>query len=337
MESALETPLVVAASKTPKHQHDLVGYAFCAAMILSWVFQSEVAQAVQTRGYNKPMALTWFNHAAGVLIIPVMWLCGMQPRVAYQQLTEGMTRKQLFQRALALSSVYLFADWFWYIGLPYTSVAMGTTVFNTSSCWVYALMLLLGQPHRWRQTVALLGSLAGVVVLSSPEPGDLTVAVVQGGQLIGSGFVLLAAMGYAVYEIFFDKALDGLPSSVNVTNVFVAVCAVLNSTLLWPLVLCLALPFWPDLISETPELPSRDAFMGLCVNALLATCFNVTLALAIIRTSPLVASVSCILTIPTSLVVDSLVHGDSFGSLKLVGSLLIVASFALLAYDKTKD
>lgn len=336
MESALEAPLTVAAGKSPQHRHDLFGYACCAAMIMSWVSQSEVAQAVQTQGYNKPMAITWFNHAAGILIIPAMWLCGMQPRAAYQQLTEGMTRGQLLQRALALSSVYLFADWVWYVGLPYTSVAMGTTVFNTSSCWVYVLSLLLGQPHRWRQTVALLGSLAGVVVISSPEAGDLTLSVFQGEQLVGNSFVILAAMGYAVYEIFFDKALDGLPSSVSVTNVFVAVCAVLNSLLLWPLVLLLALPFWPELIIETPELPSRGAFIGLCVNALLATCFNVSLALAIIRTSPLVASVSCILTIPTSLVVDSLLHGDSFGSLKLFGSLVIITSFALLAYDKAK-
>lgn len=336
MESELEVPLTVEAMKTPKHRHDLVGYAYCAAMILSWVSQSEVAQHVQTQGYDKPMFLTWFNHAAGVLIIPAMWICGMQPRSAYQQLTEGMTRGQLFRRALTLSSVYLFADWVWYVGLPYTSVAMGTTVFNTSSCWVYALSLLLGQPHRWRQTVALLGSLAGVVVVSSPEAGDLTESVVQGGQFIGNSFVLLAAMGYAIYEVFFDKALDGLPSSVSVTNMFVAVCAVLNSLLLWPVVLMLALPFWPDLISETPELPSRAAFIGLCVNAMLATCFNVSLALAIINTSPLVASVSCILTIPTSLVVDSLVHGDTFGSLKMLGSLIIVASFVVLAYDKAK-
>lgn len=316
---------------------DLQGCLCCIAVIASWVAQSEVAQSVQISGYNKPMAITWANHSAGVLVAPVLLLFGGSLAEWRAALTGSMSGRRVLLSSLGLATLYLLADWVWYVGLPFTSVAAGTAIFNTSSCWVYALSVaFLGRQHRGLHTFALVLSLLGVCVVCF-RPGDNKATLTSespSAQLLGNCFVLLAAICYAAYEVILYRSLEhAQPLNAFTTAAFISFCGLVNLVVLWPVVLVLAAPGIPELIAEDPELPSTTLLRNLCINAALATCFNVSLALAIVRTSPLTTSVTCMLTIPVSLVVDMVAHGDTFGSIELAGSVLIIIGFLVLTFS----
>jgi len=316
---------------------DLRGCAYLAGLVLTWVAQSEVCQLVQVEHYNKPMAITWFNHSVGVLVFPLTLLGGGSAAESMARLRKAMPGGLLPLNAVWLSCVFLLADWLWYVGLPHTSVATGTTIFNTSGCWVAVLQLLLGEPQcSARHVLAMAATMLGVFVVSR-DPGSDKASLhpgSRGEQMVGNAFVMLAAMGYAVYEVFFDRALkvDGL--DVLTTNLFLSLVSAANLALLWPATLLLGISAARGPLAEVPELPSGAAIRGLCVNAALATTFNLFLGLAVVRTSPLLTAVACALTIPTALVVDSVFHGDSFDETGLAGSALIVGGFLALATVK---
>lgn len=109
----------------------------------------------------QPLFITWCNHSWGVLLIPVQWIHfrlrirpGLVDRPAtvgngvtdslplkstasigwfsYLQEYHGINLATLLVHCSWLSVVFLLGDYFWYIGLAYTSVAVGTTIFNRS-------------------------------------------------------------------------------------------------------------------------------------------------------------------------------------------------------------
>eukprot|EP00928_Gymnodinium_smaydae_P028895 TRINITY_DN21913_c0_g1_i1.p1 TRINITY_DN21913_c0_g1~~TRINITY_DN21913_c0_g1_i1.p1 ORF type:complete len:339 (-),score=30.28 TRINITY_DN21913_c0_g1_i1:41-1057(-) len=332
-----EPLLLVKDLPATSKRFDAIGYIACCLVVISWVAQSEVSQLVQVSNYNKPLAITWFNHSAGIFVFPLILLTGGSVSECYHKLTKKIGFKQLIIRALILSLIYLFADWIWYIGLPYTSVAAGTAIFNVSSCFVSALSIMVGEPHRPRHTLALILALSGAIAISF-RPGTNNAsgeALSETSQALGNACVLLAAFSYAVYEVFFDQALKPVGDlDVMATNAFVSLCALLNVCFLWPALFCLDIPGMPSMIAETPEMPSATVVQGLLTNAALATCFNLALAVALVRTSPLLASVSCMLTIPLSLLVDTIVHGDSFGVVELAGSAVVISGFLVIALDR---
>ena len=59
--------------------------------------------------------------------------------------------------------------------------------------------------------------------------------------------------------------------------------------------------------------------------------------LSVSLTSPLMASVACMLSIPLSGLTDALLWGDSFPPLAYLGSVLVVAGFALLTLADVQD
>ena len=128
----------------------------------------------------------------------------------------GIGAMWLAQRSLALAWVYTVGDWVWYIGLPHTSVTVGTCVFNSSCVFTYAFsVLLLGMAFSRARVMAVLVSLAGVVVLAAfPGTNHASGNSAHGGsggdtdpgsnsQFVGIIFVLMAAIAYALCVVAF--------------------------------------------------------------------------------------------------------------------------------------
>lgn len=96
--------------------------------------------------------------------------------------------------------------------------------------------------------------------------------------------------------------------------------------LLWPVFFALhssgVEPFvWPVLASK---------WRLLAINAALDSCFNTSLLMGILLSSPLVISVGAMLVVPVSIIVDFLFHGTLLGPISWVGVGLIVAGFVVL-------
>jgi len=311
----------------------LWGYLSLLAVVVTWIAQSEVCQLVQVDGYNKPMAITWFNHSASVVILPILMVAQVDVRGSFHTLFgRELTEWRVWRQAWMLAVVYLAADWVWYLGLPCLSVAMGTVVFSSSPAWVYLISLTMGQKVQLRKIVALVACLGGVGVIFARKGQDNVsldqAPVPMSVEIMGNVFVLAASFGYAVYQLLFDKTMAQIGTdNIWTINVFVAVMGVLNVVLIWPVLFLVSIPGLPASIREVPEIPSRAAFTGVMINASLALAFNISFAVATVKMGPFLTSIATVVTIPMTMVVDATLHGDHFGCDACVGSLLVLGGF----------
>eukprot|EP00937_MAST-01D_sp_MAST-1D-sp2_P004997 g4997.t1 len=268
-----------------------------------------------------------------------------------------LTLRALLLRAAALSLIYTLGDWTWYIGLPHTSVAAGTCIFNSSCVFVYGFsVLFLGEKVSAERVAAVALAIGGVLMLAlAPSSngaaadddaggsacgadddvaGPATSSAAGGGAaLAGNLFVLLAAALYGLYEVLCEKFVFRGSSSPALANTLSGAIGVVNVLALWPLIPLLGtLPSGTvgDWVREPFAAPGGEALTFMMVNAVLALAFNVFFMLAIALTSPLMTSVGCMLTIPVSAVCDALLYGDSFPPLAIGGSVLVILGFALL-------
>ena len=152
-------------------------------------------------------------------------------------------------------------------------------------------------------------------------------------KLVGSTFVLVAAILYALYEVLCERFVFRGSESTALANTLSGIIGILNILLLWPPIPVLsAVPSqsWGAWVSEPFQAPDAEDTRFIMINALLALMFNIFFMLAIALTSPLITSVGCMLTIPVSAVCDWLLYGDDFPPLAWAGSAFVVSGFTLL-------
>ena len=245
----------------------------------------------------------------------------------------------LVVRAAWLCVIYTLGDWFWYIGLPHISVASGTCIFNSSCVFVYLFsVVFLGEKVAADRIAAVTLALVGVVILAiAPSSNNAANTDSSGSsstaKLVGSTFVLVAAILYALYEVLCERFVFRGSESTALANTLSGIVGILNVVLLWPLIPVLSVMpsrSWGEWVSEPFQAPDAEDTRFIMINALLALMFNIFFMLAIALTSPLITSVGCMLTIPVSAACDWLLYGDDFSSLAWAGSALVVLGFALL-------
>jgi len=310
----------------PAGRSRLFGYVCIFFLVITWISQSEVAQAVETTSYNRPYIITWINHCLGLLMCLVSM--GGSARISPFKFLQG--GKMMWQ-VLAICIIYQLADWVWYIGLTGTSVADGTIIFNTMSVFVFLIELCLGRRKlNMRSAFAIAISLVGVVVVQK-TPGRNNAAPDGGcmSQLGGNLLVLAAAILYAVYQIAVDEVVPG--SDMGLTNAFVSASGLITLTMLWPAALALTMAPKSGCLYEPLDLPPPEAAAGLALTGFLALAFNVFFCLCIVYTSPLETAVGCMLTVPTGLLTDLLLHGDPIQPSAICGSTLVVVGFLVIA------
>jgi len=309
------------------------GYLCIVLVALTWVAQSEVAQAVEANSYNRPYLITYFNHSLCLLLAPaqgmVLFLLGQTHNPVVQLLSQG---SRVIRDIVLISVIYQVADWVWYIGLSSTSVADGTIIFNSMSIFVFLMEWLLGKSRiSALKGFAVLLSLLGVVVVEYAPAANSVSTASQAGCLSQTGgnlLVLLAALLYALYQVKIDMSMPCLDAVT--TNAFVAIQGLTTLVLLWPGIYLLnQLPAW-CFAAEAFQLPQSDAARGVLLSGLLAFAFNVFFCLALVLTSPLKVSVGCMLSVPCSLVADALLHGDSISSSAFFGSGLVIVGFLMI-------
>lgn len=182
---------------------------------MSWVAQSEVARELETTlKYDKPAFIVWFNHTLQILLIPAEYIAFSRRRGSSKESwTEtlrgsGMTMSRLCTMSLFLSAAIWTADYVWYIGLDSCDVSTGTAVFNSTSVFVSILSyVLLGTRPTIFALSALAVTLAGVGLVayaSANDRDDSGDGTTTTEQIKGACLVLLAAMLYAVFEVFFS-------------------------------------------------------------------------------------------------------------------------------------
>eukprot|EP01060_Flectonema_neradi_P029496 TRINITY_DN4090_c0_g1_i1.p1 TRINITY_DN4090_c0_g1~~TRINITY_DN4090_c0_g1_i1.p1 ORF type:complete len:394 (+),score=28.31 TRINITY_DN4090_c0_g1_i1:57-1238(+) len=313
------------------------GYICLFLVIFFWVGQAEVTQSLQTDGgYNKPYLISWLNHVMAVLIIPIQFSLS-KCRGLPEEIT-SIKKSDFSLRCSLLATVYLIADLVWYTGLAHTTVAVGTTLFNTSCVFTYILsVIFIGESLCIRKVSAVALALGGVAVFSflggtSGEDDD------EDNSWWADMFIVVAAALYAVYEVLFKVYTERWNTTeIAPVNYIIGFISVLTAVLLWPGIWVVdSLPNSWSVFYEKFEWPDNSHLPGLLIGALGAVGFNVFFGLSLSLLSPVTVSVGCMLTIPVSAITDLIIHGTTFDGFGVLGALMIIASFILLNDDITE-
>ncbi|KAL4100255.1 hypothetical protein PRIC1_008049 [Phytophthora ramorum] len=317
-----------------------------SALIWSWVLQDEASQSLQA-SFNKPFFLACFNHAAPIVLLPLVVgynkVYGTTADryagadfVGILQRHSVIPLPKLVQISASLSLLYLVSDFFWYAALSTVSVAAGVAISNASPLFVYCLSVCFLNEHlNLKKIFGVFTAFAGVTLVVMFQDGS-DFGTMETTTIIAGISTIISSALYAAYQVALQVAVGE-----DITD---------TSTLLTMAGLCGLFAFPPWLLgtfflAESPLswLQESLAFPGttegvllLLLSGSLTVVFCAFLPLAVCWTSPLETSVGCMLTIPLSGLMDTVLHHTVFSWECIVGSILVMAGFGILECSTKK-
>eukprot|EP00656_Telonema_subtile_P047467 TRINITY_DN5453_c0_g3_i1.p1 TRINITY_DN5453_c0_g3~~TRINITY_DN5453_c0_g3_i1.p1 ORF type:complete len:337 (-),score=51.89 TRINITY_DN5453_c0_g3_i1:383-1393(-) len=325
MSSWARSSVASERSTTPKEESWLrkwVGVVSMALLIVTWVAQSEIAQAVQNDQFQKPMFIVWYNHSSMALMLPaqLLWCWSHGQTLSGVLESNGLSLIGVLQCSILLCAVYTTGDYVWYVALNHTSVSAATCVFNTSCIFTYCFsMLFLKERFDYLKIIGMAFAVPGAII-TALYPGDNNQDSGEDHQFSWLVLVLAGAAGYGLYEVLFAKYTRGV-DHVPCVNLVTGLLGVVNIVVFWVLLLPL------DFLSSCPQ--GNDSKLQLCsfserlglppdarswgllnANAATAMMFNVFFLLAIAPPSPVLVSVGCMLSIPATALADFVLYQD---------------------------
>ena len=262
-------------------------------------------------------------------------------RVYWDHVRDGynLSLRDLLYVGAILAALYAMADYFWYLALSHTSVALATSIFNSSCVFVYVFSIVcLKERQTLKQACGVVMAVVGVLLISFSVPPKSTtttgVNVSRKESVVQANlFVFLGAIFYAGYEVAVKFHLKRMEEAPEVVNLITAVMGI-YSALYWILgSVMLNLVPSSSVFYEPFELPTDHDLILLLVNALFALVFNVCLMLALHYTSPLIVSVGCMTTIPFTDLLDWILHGDTLALGQSIGSVTVFLGFLCTSWE----
>ncbi|KAG7396784.1 hypothetical protein PHYBOEH_001702 [Phytophthora boehmeriae] len=323
---------------TSKSVSKRAGFIALGALIWSWVLQAEASQAVQA-DFNKPFFIVCFNHTAPVVLLPLL-VCYFKFTDDHGNLSllETLQRRsvipfpKLWRDAIFLSSFYAVTDYFWYAALANVSVAVGTAIFNCSPLFVYCFSIcFLHERLSFAKMCGVLTSFVGVtLVVIFQDSSDLN--AIEDTSVLAGLMVVLSAALYGAYEVAIRLTVGEDITDTVTLLIMTGLCGLFTIPL-W-LVGSFFLAYGPiEAIHEPLGFPdSTYGVIMLLATGVMAIVFCVFLPLSLCWTSPLETSVGCMLTIPLSGVVDTVVHNTSF-SWQCITSLNYQRPFFIMCFS----
>eukprot|EP00946_MAST-07B_sp_MAST-7B-sp1_P001927 g1927.t1 len=342
----------------------MLGVASLAVLIAAWVGQSEVSKFLQEgagAAYNAPYFITVLNQSMMVLAVPLNLF--LLPRRDVFFPGAYLSKFGLSVRAIALHSTYLAivycaSTYFWFgsLGRKSVNVAIASGLYNSSVVWVFLLSLACGmEKFSALKAVGVATALAGVSagsistasaaassnVSSSPSPSPFSHLRSAGNSPLHQSFniqigyveVVGSAMLYAVFEVLLNRVTNRAVAKHAeggvVPDVPLAVANFFTAGVGFVHLFFLSLMLWPmDALGIEPFVwPTPEQWGLLWINAGLGTLFNISFCAALVLMSPLLVSISCLLTIPLAACVDLIRGQADFTGLQIVGMFLICAGF----------
>jgi len=224
--------------------------------------------------------------------------------------------------------VWFLANYCLNVSLKLTSVASATTLSSASGFFTLALGSVAGvEAFSLGKLLAVFMSFMGVLMVtradSSTDFNSLSteIGAKADNPYLGDLLALASAFFYAVYVVMLKKRI-GDESRVSMP-LFFGFVGIFNVTLMWPIGLLLHFTG-----AETLEWPSgRLMWAGVIVNMCITFVSDMAYLLAMLKSSPLVATVGLSLTIPLAIVGDTILGSHTGGSQSYVGSIIVLVSF----------
>ncbi|KAL9940472.1 hypothetical protein V8E36_001177 [Tilletia maclaganii] len=248
--------------------------------------------------------------------------------------------------AAQFTVVWFVANWSLNAGLGLTSVASGTTLSSASGFFTLGLGALFGvERFTFSKLGAVTISFIGVVLVTRADSVALatSASTSAGASLaarsaldlqatapinapLGDFLAIVSAFSYAVYVTLL-KLKIGSEDRISMPLFFGFVGAI-NIICLWPVGLLLHLTG-----IEPFQLPQDGlTWAGVLVNMAITFISDFAYLLAMLKSSPLIATVGLSLTIPLALAGDVLRGSHSGGWLGSVGSIMVLFSFVAIGF-----
>ncbi len=221
-------------------------------------------------------------------------------------------------------------NYFYNLSLSLTSIASSTIISSTSSLFVLIFsVLFLRQRLLLVNLFGVACTIAGAAIISIRDQADSG----ESGPERSFRGDILAALGAMFYGIYSVNLQRKIPDESKVSmQLFFGFIGLFNMSILWPGFFIL---HWSGI--ELFQLPGGAALGFLILNGLLGTVLSDFLwAQAVLRTSPLIATVGVSLTIPLAMVWDSIAHHHSFGLVYVGGATLVVSGFFAVNWRYSK-
>lgn len=250
----------------------------------------------------------------------------------------------LLRTIAAVTCALTVAGCSWYIAVNLTTPSDLTAIYNCSAFFAYAFSIpLLGDKLRLDKVLSVGVAIIGVLIVayapSSQENQEQQAAANEeaanralGNLVIGVGSVL-----YGLYEVMYKRFAcppEGTSAGRGVifANTVGSLIGLFTLLFLW-----IPLPILHLLGWETFELPDAHTAFVLAISTMSNAIFSGSFLVLISLTSPVLSSVAALLTIFLVAVVDWLIHHVPLGLPSLVGGLLIVVAFLLLAWSTYRE
>ncbi|WEW60988.1 hypothetical protein PRK78_006477 [Emydomyces testavorans] len=254
---------------------------------------------------------------------------------------ENIPEKLDFRATARLSFEFclLWANYFAFACLQYTTVGSTTILTSTSGVWTLIFGAILHvEKFTLRKLLGVIASLTGIFIISRvdlsgssddtrgsfPHKSPTEIAV-------GDAMAAFSAILYGVYTIVMKKQA-GDETRVNMP-LFFGLVGLWNTFIMWPGFLILHFTgletfAWPD---------TQRIWIIILVNAITSLVSDICWAYAMLLTTPLVVTVGLSLTIPLSLVVQIFLHEQYSSALYWIGATIVFVSFIIVNHESKTE
>eukprot|EP00164_Ancoracysta_twista_P016012 GFYU01026694.1.p1 GENE.GFYU01026694.1~~GFYU01026694.1.p1 ORF type:complete len:443 (+),score=66.93 GFYU01026694.1:147-1475(+) len=309
-----------------KDKVGLKGTLLVLAVIVFWVAQAECAAYVDKNGYTGAFLITWASMVCYTICLPTYLLCRKCGIVGSKSddSDTGFMRDLIRSDGLTMGILFMATMYCYMLSLQFTAPGTAVLLFNTSPAFVYCLSLyILNDDFASLKVLAVCVTVSGVAVISFGDADPESASV--GGKISWLGDIMagFSSFGWSLFCVLFAKKF-GDASGLFINGFFTSMGYF--AILMTPVVIVFHYTKWEDMNS----MPMKPMLALFVLTILLLAVVNYLWVYGVKITNPLFISVGGMLGIPISALLDVWLGLTKFNTLKIVGTLLVVAGFFLL-------
>lgn len=258
---------------------------------------------------------------------------------------KAFTWKDWIIRVAFLSTVSFLFEWTWYLSLRRTSASINVTIYDTSSAFVYILsLIMLGEIFSFIKSFAVLLCVIGAVIVAifgdgTPSKQNSTSSFSSDndnesiGDWLGYLELMLSVFLYSLYTVLYSKICIDPTQPNSIANSFKTS---------WLIGICTLLIDWIFVVFSYYtglDIYSADDFTGKAIGGLVVICvingfYCASCLTAITLSGPIWVSIALLLSVPVSIIGDSVLSGFRLSLLGYLGVIFICVGFVIIDFSQ---
>eukprot|EP00916_Digyalum_oweni_P019666 GHVL01032822.1.p1 GENE.GHVL01032822.1~~GHVL01032822.1.p1 ORF type:complete len:382 (-),score=70.51 GHVL01032822.1:68-1213(-) len=291
-------------------------------IVVTWLSMAELVDEIESKFPNSYF-LTYIAHSTYTIFIPIWYII---KKIYYNNdnFIGYFSWTYYFIASIPTSIIAFISGWLWYESLPLTSVSGNSAIYQSASCMVFMFSIcILNEQIDIIKTTSVTICVTGVCFISFFPSKDKSIGNTN-PSFIGYILCFISMILYALYEVLYKKW------AVNDRDIYPLCNAIrfLGLVGLSTTIFCAPPLLIVDMLNiEKFSMPRGDAIIQVLILGILDSVFNILLLMAIALSSPLFASIGCLLVLPVSLISDQILHSYRMPGPALMGVGLILAGF----------